>query len=52
MLRRSPRERPSESSGTTRSFTAAARDPIKPVDTKPRRVSLIFREYCDAESGP
>jgi hypothetical protein len=52
MLRRSPRERPSESLGTTRSFTTTARDSIKPIDTKPRRVSLIFRKYYDAESGP
>ncbi|CAP98584.1 hypothetical protein [truncated ORF], partial [Penicillium rubens Wisconsin 54-1255] len=51
ILRRSPYKRPSESSGTTRSFTTTARDSIKPVDTKPRRISLIFRNTKVTRSG-
>ncbi|OQE57709.1 hypothetical protein PENNAL_c0390G08903 [Penicillium nalgiovense] len=42
MLRRSPRERPGESSGTARSFAAAVRSSSKPVDTEPGRASRVF----------
>ncbi|CAP85855.1 hypothetical protein PCH_Pc20g05260 [Penicillium rubens Wisconsin 54-1255] len=43
ILYRSPYKRPSESLGTTRSFTTTTRGSIKPIDTKPRRNTKVTK---------